>query len=515
MDHGIKLCMDFVKIMAICLFPSKPSGCSQVFTYRLLLALTMMFFSRSLIAEANVGNITNGVPRAKVMFEVNQGMRIETRHDHLEQIFDRITVQTGMKFHYTHLPKVPAGTICAGPSISDIVKCLLGPGGSFVLHGSGGMKKSNDKNNPLEIWVLNNSDYENTDQSVIGVLDVRRLVTPSGTDKKNDSGANDNLYQAGIDDIDRLLKMANSEDPTTRGQALAQLASSEYPKDYDRVVQEALELALLDSDSSVRAQALLGLAQRNDTNSVGIFQEALNDDDSSIRLLVVDSVGDDAQSIALLRQALTDEEKIVSDFAKAKLDAFLRQFGKPTIDGDGGEFGVNSQQGNDTVNQDVSEMSEGVSTQTDPVELEHNGEEKNTRSDSGLLLAEPGETERLLDMAFEVDPVKRATALSQLAVTRHLDDQMNAVRDALELGLSDQDPRVRAQAVFGLARWDDSDAVIALQAAMSDVDSSVRLMAVDSVRNDPQSIALLHQPLNDGDTLVSDFAKIKLEYLSR
>jgi hypothetical protein len=120
---------------------------------------------------------------------------------------------------------------------------------------------------------------------------------------------------------------------------------------------------------------------------------------------------------------------------------------------------------------------------------------------------------KLLEMAQAENPARRANAIARLTAAGNADEA--TVRDALERAFSDENPQVRAQAVNGLARRGIGDVAAMLRAAMSDGDSSVRLMAVDNMSGDAAQLALLRAALADPDETVSYLAALKLKAFER
>jgi hypothetical protein len=118
--------------------------------------------------------------------------------------------------------------------------------------------------------------------------------------------------------------------------------------------------------------------------------------------------------------------------------------------------------------------------------------------------------DELLALAASNEPgERRVNALSRLIAAPSTDPAL--LRNALETALTDADGEVRAQAVFGLARQDGGESPEQLQSALSDRDSSVRLMAVDMAGSDAQSVEFLRTALKDRDHAVRDMAALKLE----
>lgn len=106
----------------------------------------------------------------------------------------------------------------------------------------------------------------------------------------------------------------------------------------------------------------------------------------------------------------------------------------------------------------------------------------------------------------------RKQALSLLAAQGKTGDTAtdDEVVETLHQALADQDPEVRAQAVFGLSQQDSGN-TNALHDALQDNNADVRLMAVDGANGgDPQTQAILNEALNDSDATVRAAASYKL-----
>jgi hypothetical protein len=124
--------------------------------------------------------------------------------------------------------------------------------------------------------------------------------------------------------------------------------------------------------------------------------------------------------------------------------------------------------------------------------------------------AEPDQTDNLLKSAQSKIPTERAEAIGALLAGGRKGDP--AVKAALELALTDKDDNVRAQAISSLAHREGSGAAAAIQEAMHDKSTDVRMMAVDGITDD---IALLQQAINDSDETVRSLAAVKLEELTQ
>ena len=132
---------------------------------------------------------------------------------------------------------------------------------------------------------------------------------------------------------------------------------------------------------------------------------------------------------------------------------------------------------------------------------------KQNEEDEAAMTAQ---TEQLLKAAQSKNPAERAEAMNSLLSGGRKGDP--AVKAALEQGLSDQDERVRAQAISSFSRREGSGAAAALQQALHDASVNVRLMAVDGINDDR---ALLQQAINDSDETIRVLAATKLEALTQ
>ena len=112
-------------------------------------------------------------------------------------------------------------------------------------------------------------------------------------------------------------------------------------------------------------------------------------------------------------------------------------------------------------------------------------------------------TDKLLQDAN--NPQLKMEAIARLAVEGRKDDLL--VYNTLKQALSDKNPGVRAQAIFGLVKREGEHADDFIQQAMADKNVDVRLMALESLGNNPK---ILQQALNDSDINVRQMAIAKL-----
>jgi hypothetical protein len=119
-------------------------------------------------------------------------------------------------------------------------------------------------------------------------------------------------------------------------------------------------------------------------------------------------------------------------------------------------------------------------------------------------------TSELLKSAQSNKPAERQEAIGALMTVGNNDDP--AIKATLEKALTDQNAKVRAQAISSLASREGNGAAGAIQEALHDASVDVRLMAVDAITND---IPLLQQAVNDSDETVRTLATMKLGDLTQ
>ena len=119
--------------------------------------------------------------------------------------------------------------------------------------------------------------------------------------------------------MDALSSVLNSDQPAERLQALQLLDQSERA-DKDAVVS-AMGQALSADDPSIKDYAIQALARRAGSQEIDLLRQALGDPDPAVRLMVLESVGQEPGSLPLLQQALNDGDPSVSAAASQLLKA--------------------------------------------------------------------------------------------------------------------------------------------------------------------------------------------------
>lgn len=240
-----------------------------------------------------------GEPQGQLAVHVETGgrVRLEARQAPMPQLIEAIAAKTGTRIHYQARPGALVTASCAGSEAKPLLRCLLGADANMMVRYERGA--------PAEIWVLATGTEEGGDAAALATQSAAAArPTTSGT--------------AGSPDIGRLLAQAHDPSAGRRADALVRLVADERVD--AGTLRQTLEAAFADEDAEVRAQAVFGLAQQGGDEAPRWLRAALNDPDESVRLMAVDSAGGDAQSLALLREALADQDDTVRELAALKLE---------------------------------------------------------------------------------------------------------------------------------------------------------------------------------------------------
>ncbi len=362
-----------------------------------------------------VGQVSADQQSIRVIRSENAGseLQLEVRQASLKQVLDKIAGDTGLVIHYSVLPEGSVTATCAGTTLKQVLECLLDHKADLIFRYPGASSRSASPIQPEEVWVLK-TKFE-VSPGIANSSVYKTVVTQQQT-MQTTTGAQMDTEHTAPDQTNALIEKAGSKNPADRSDAIAEL------------------------------------------------QEALHDNDASVRLMAVNSIGNNAD---LLQQALTDSDAKVRELAAMKLESLS----------------------NTEPQQQVMQKTAGAQADNEP--------------------STPDQIDALLERAKSNNPVDRVDAISRLLTAGKAGDA--SVRTVLEEALADNYANVRAQAISSLARSEGSDVTAALQVALNDSDASVRLMAVDSMGN---NTALLQQALTDNDATVRELAKIRLESLS-
>jgi len=362
-----------------------------------------------------VGQVSADEQSIRVIRSENAGseLQLEVRQASLKQVLDKIAGDTGLMIHYSILPEGSVNASCVGTTLKQVMECLLDHKADLIFRYPSASSRSASQIQPEEVWVLKTKFEVSPGTANSSVY--KTVVTQQQT-MQTTTGARTETEHTAPDLTKALIEKAGSKNPSDRSDAIAEL------------------------------------------------QEALHDNDASVRLMAVNSIGNNAD---LLKQALTDSDAKVRELAAIKLESLS----------------------NAEPQQQVMQNTASAQTDNEP--------------------STPDQIDALLERAKSNNPVDRVDAISRLLTVGKAGDA--SVRTVLEEALADNYASVRAQAISSLARSEGGDATAALQMALNDSDASVRLMAVDSMGN---NTALLQQALTDNDATVRELAKIRLESLS-
>jgi len=122
--------------------------------------------------------------------------------------------------------------------------------------------------------------------------------------------------QAALDALSSTLK---SDEPAQRLQALQLLDQSDQA-DNDTIVS-AMSQALNADDPSIKDYAIQALARRGGSQEMDLLRQAMGDPDPAVRLMVLESVGQETEALPLLQQAANDSDPSVSAAANQLLKA--------------------------------------------------------------------------------------------------------------------------------------------------------------------------------------------------
>ena len=118
----------------------------------------------------------------------------------------------------------------------------------------------------------------------------------------------------------------------------------------------------------------------------------------------------------------------------------------------------------------------------------------------------------LLGMARDEDPEMRLRALATLSQGAEGSEADKAiVQSAIEAALTDQDARVRGQALQALASRGGAEAMPHLRQALRDPDPGVRMLAIENAASGEEGKALFEEALSDQDESVRAVAKARLD----
>jgi hypothetical protein len=278
----------------------------------LLLAEILFIYSIACFGE----NLHGSKEKIEAIPVNNSNLHLEVEQAPLEQIFKIIESQTSIKLHISSMPEKLVTATCAGTTL-EVLKCVLGRDVNLIYQYSDESSASNLMPQLAEVWVLSPGSSkqhqlskDNRNQSICGTTANLNIAHQERQQQISAGGK----ITLSANEIENLFKLSQSTNPMQRKEALSRLALVDQADDD---IREIMEDALQDQSSSVRAQAVFGLARRNSPNIDSVLSEALHDSNVSVRLMAVSNAG---ENVYLLQSALNDTDSVVRNLASMKLD---------------------------------------------------------------------------------------------------------------------------------------------------------------------------------------------------
>jgi HEAT repeats len=228
----------------------------------------------------------------------------------LHRVIGRIRQYTETAINYESLPDVLTTVSCSG-TVVELVRCVLGDNKNLMVRYGDETIETAGAVVPAEIWILGSHDGRMSEAEPLTTAQCE----PKAVESANNPGLNIGGTTKSLTPHEReaLFEQIRSQDWMSRKNAITRLSRIEN----DDEVLESVHQALDDEHPSVRAQALSVLAAHKAAGADQILRQALLDPDVDVRLMAVDSAGNDE---ALLIKATEDSDPNVRVLAKLKLE---------------------------------------------------------------------------------------------------------------------------------------------------------------------------------------------------
>ena len=242
-------------------------------------------------------------------------LSVEAKQGTWRQVLSGITEQTGIRFHHA-LPLVGSVTVSfANLPVRQAIERLFSPKADFVFR-YGGMALS-PVSLPKEVWIVG----EVGGDSAARIPDQTNQRLAASASQQNPSGqvADKPMDTTEVEqhELEQLWEMTKSSNAATRVQGLSVMANGGIG-DRD-AIRSDLVAALSEQDPEVRSLAVQTLASYGDPETMNHLSEALRDPDLSVRITAVENVPLKGEGLALLREALTDTDKLIRTSARDRL----------------------------------------------------------------------------------------------------------------------------------------------------------------------------------------------------
>jgi hypothetical protein len=287
--------------------------CRGMIVIKFWIACLFLLIPGVLLAAVDLSNPGEQNVRVVITEDTGSELQLEARQAPLAKVLDSIASKAGVRINYSVLPAELVTATCVGPTVKQIMECLLARKADLVFRYSRQSSKTGLRGQPVEAWVLGAKFGVDQKSSVVcSSLGNQQQALPLAKAKTEQLP----------DETDELVKMASSKVPVERAEAIGRLMAGGRAGDV--TVRETLEAALSDKDARVRAQAISSLAHREGAGVSAVLQEALRDSEVSVRLTAVSNAGAD---VALLQQALNDSDATVRKLAEIRLEPLLKTGG--------------------------------------------------------------------------------------------------------------------------------------------------------------------------------------------
>lgn len=240
--------------------------------------------------KAAVSFVHTGIAHAQWQLQTNQAPLTETLNE--------IQRVSGLRIHFSALPKQAVSATCVADELEQVLKCLLGNSVNLVFSRpvQGSVTAANN-----EVWILGSS--LNTSEAQQHCAASMAATAPVNTEEVKGRTT------------EQLLADVNADNEQRRAEAVFDLAQQTDANPAE--VEAVLLKGLTDQSGLVRSQALTAWTQRQGEAALPELQQALSDVDSSVRIQAVELT----ENVAMLNQALHDQDAFVRQLAQAKLQS--------------------------------------------------------------------------------------------------------------------------------------------------------------------------------------------------
>lgn len=237
-----------------------------------------------------------GAPTGKVEITIDKAgaMSLDAREVPMAQVLDTLAAKSGKPIRFQDAPDQAVTVTCHGNGMEAVLRCLLGTDADIAFsyqEGNGGQKSL----------------------ASVKILSSTFLKLPDYPGATNGQG-----HEPEARTPEEALARLHSKDPGQRARALDQLGRFEQ---IDKAtLATAYNDAMKDQDGDVRAAAVNGLALLDENNSFPMLSAAMSDESASVRLAALDGMEQvNEQSLPYYEQALNDEDDSVRALAELRL----------------------------------------------------------------------------------------------------------------------------------------------------------------------------------------------------